>query len=290
MAELITAPVPTAIESDWTNLPGIGPNTYSGAGWGDIAKAAALWIGAPYLMGSGTLAGLGSGAAGSGTAGSGAGAAGAGAAGAGAAGAAGTVGAAGAAGAASSGLFSNPQLWMAGLGALGSAYSAEQQKDVAEAIAAGSQVKPWGNTGAMMDELLNDAWQQFKWGNFQFGPDPRIYNAYLDYGRKLGVPTGSFQRIDPDAGYGIEAYQRMLDLISGPAWAGRTQTNPAALAGVQDPWAAGILGGLGGYLGAGGTFGGGGGTAAPTMQAATGPTVMQAYESVVNPYFSYGGF
>lgn len=147
------------------------------------------------------------------------------------------------------------------------AYGARQQKKAAERAAKGGQVQPYGQTGEMMDALLNDAWQQFKWGNFQFGPDPNVYNAYLDYGKRLGVPTQSFQRIDPDAGYGFSAYQQMLDLIQGPAWRGATQTNPAALVGVQDPWVAGLMGGLGGYMGAGGTFGGGGGTAAPSASS-----------------------
>lgn len=147
----------------------------------------------------------------------------------------------------------------AAVGALAGAYGASEQKEAAEAAAAGGQMQPYGQTGEMMDALLNDAWQQFKWGNFQFGPDPNVYNAYLDYGKKLGVPTQGFQRIDPNAGYGINAYQQMLDFISGPAWRGATQTNPAAMVGVQDPWAAGIMGGLGGFLGAGGLGGGGGG-------------------------------
>lgn len=165
-------------------------------------------------------------------------------------------------------------------GAAASAYGAHEQGEAAEEAAKGGQVRPWGPTGAMMDELLNDAWQQFKWGNFQFGPDPNVYNAYLDWGgNKLGLDTSGFQRIDPNAGYGLEAYQRMLDFISGPAWAGRTQTNPSALMGVQDPWAAGLMGGLGGYAAAGG-FG----------QQAAQPTVTDAYQSVVDPYYWYGGY
>lgn len=175
----------------------------------------------------------------------------------------------------------------AAVGALAGAYGASEQKDAAKAAAAGGQVHPWGPTGDMMDELLNDAWQQFKWGNFQFGPDPNVYNAYLDYGKGLGVPTQGFQRIDPDAGYGFSAYQQMLDLIQGPAWRGATQTRPELMMGVQDPWVAGLMGGLGGYLGAGGTFGGGGGvSAAPTgMQIAA---VDPGYVPWNERYLNYG--
>lgn len=174
----------------------------------------------------------------------------------------------------------------AAVGALAGAYGASEQKKAAEAAASGGQVQPYGQTGEMMDALLNDAWQQFKWGNFQFGPDPNVYNAYLDWGGKaLGVPTQGFQRIDPDAGYGLSAYQQMLDFISGPAWRGATQTNPAALQGVQNPWVAGLMGGLGGYMGAGGTFGQGGVSQAPGgMQIAA---VDPGY-TPWNEYVNYG--
>lgn len=177
-----------------------------------------------------------------------------------------------------------------GMGVLGAgtaAYGAREQKKAAEAAAAGGQVQPYGQTGEMMDALLNDAWQQFKWGNFQFGPDPNVYNAYLDYGKKLGVPTQGFQRIDPDAGYGFSAYQQMLDFLSGPAWAGATQTNPAAMMGVQDPWVAGLMGGLGGFMGAGGFGGGGGISQAPSgMQIAAIPG--SGYVPWNETYLNYG--
>lgn len=152
-------------------------------------------------------------------------------------------------------------------GAATSAYGAHEQKKAAEAAAGGGQVNPWGNTGPMMDELLNDAWQQFKWGNFQFGPDPNVYNAYLDWGgNRLGIDTGGFQRIDPNAGYGPEAYAWMLDLIQGPAWRGATQSQPVAP--TTNPWVAGLMGGVYGY-GAGGGFGGG----ASAPSAVTSPSV-----------------
>lgn len=181
--------------------------------------------------------------------------------------------------------------WAVGAGLVSAAvgaYGAHEQKKAAEAAAAGGQVQPWGNTGAMMDELLNDAWQQFKWGNFQFGPDPSVYNAYLDWGgNQLGLDTSGFQRIDPGAGYGFDAYQQMLNFIQGPAWQGRSQTNPAAMVGVQDPWAAAVLGGLGGFAGAGGFGGGGGQSSVTANQAALGqlygqtgysPTYMNLYQ------------
>lgn len=170
------------------------------------------------------------------------------------------------------------------IGAGTAAYGARQQKKAAEAAAGGGQVQPWGQTGPMMDELLGDAWQQFKWGNLQFGPDPAVYNAYLDYGKRLGVPTGSFQRIDPDAGYGFSAYQQMLDLIQGPAWRGATQTQPVAP--TTNPWVAGLMGGLYGY-GAGGGFGGGGAVStAPTgMQIAA---IDPGYVPWNERYLNYG--
>lgn len=140
----------------------------------------------------------------------------------------------------------------AAIGAVGAGYGAYQNRQAAKDAAAGGQVQPYGQTGEMMDALLNDAWQQFKWGNFQFGPDPGVYNQYLDWGgNALGLNTSGIERLDPFAqGYGPEAYSWMLDLIQGPAWAGRTQTQPVAP--TQDPWVAGLLGGLGGYASAGG--------------------------------------
>lgn len=169
-------------------------------------------------------------------------------------------------------------------GAATSAYGASQQKKAAEAAAKGGQVQPYGQTGEMMDALLNDAWQQFKWGNFQFGPDPNVYNQWLDWGgNRLGLDTSGLQRIDPNAGYGFNAYQQMLDLIQGPAWQGRTVSQPVAP--TQNPWVAGLMGGLGGYA-AGGGFGGGGGVSnAPTgMQiAAVDPGFSPWYENYAAP-------
>lgn len=157
----------------------------------------------------------------------------------------------------------------AAIGAAGAGYGAHQNRQAAEAAAGGGQIQPYGQTGEMMDALLNDAWQQFKWGNFQFGPDPNVYNAYIDWGgNQLGLDTSGLQRIDPaQTGYGPEAYAWMLDLIQGPAWRGATQTQPVAP--TQDPWVAGLMGGLGGYSAAGG-FGGGGGGSIP---AVTSPSV-----------------
>lgn len=172
----------------------------------------------------------------------------------------------------------------AAVGALAGAYGASEQKEAAEAAAAGGQVKPWGRTAGWMDELLGDAYRQFKWGQFDFGPDPGVYNQYLDWGGKaLGVPTQGFQRIDPDAGYGLSAYQQMLDFISGPAWRGATQSQPVAP--TANPWVAGLMGGLGGYMGAGGTFGQGGVSQAPSgMQIAA---IDPGY-TPWNEYMNYG--
>lgn len=180
-------------------------------------------------------------------------------------------------------------------GAATSAYGASQQKKAAEAAAKGGQVQPYGQTGEMMDALLNDAWQQFKWGNFQFGPDPSVYNQWLDWGgNRLGLDTSGLQRIDPSqTGYGPEAYAWMLDLIQGPAWRGATTSQPVAP--TQNPWVAGLMGGLGGYTAAGGFGGGGsgGGGAVPAITG-SGPVtgVTQPTQTVtVNPQdIIYGAY
>lgn len=154
-------------------------------------------------------------------------------------------------------------LTTAGIAAAGTAYGAYQSKSAAEKAAKGGQVEPWGQTGEYMDQLLGDAMDAWNTNQFQFGPDPNVYNAYLGYGGKdLGLDLSGIQPIDPaQQGYGPEAYAWMLNLVQGPAWRGASQTNPSALMGVQNPWVAGLMGGLGGYA-AGGGFGGGGSSAA----------------------------
>lgn len=309
MAEFIQNPGYLNLGSDGTATNALSGGPYPGASWGDILTAAALWVGAPYLAGSGALAGLGAGGgAGAGAAGSGAaaagagtagaagaagagaaGAAGAGSAGAGAAGAAG-AGAAAAGGATASGLLSNPWVW-GGINALAGAYTADQQADVYEEMAKGKLYDP--QTAQYLAALQSDAMDAWNTGQFQFGPSPELYNQYLDWGGSaLGLDVSGIPRIDPAAaGYGPEAYGWMSQFLRGGATA---QPNPAALANVQNPWVAGLMGGLGGYASAGGF---GGGSAAPPpaapspqMQAATGPSVMDAYQSVVDPYFYYGGY
>jgi hypothetical protein len=134
----------------------------------------------------------------------------------------------------------------------GAAYAANQQKKAAEKAAKGSQVTPWGPTGPYMEQLLGGAMDKFNQGAFKFGPAPGVYNAYLNFARGTGAKLPKNLNITPKeerkSGYGPAAYEAMLNMMQGPAWAGASQTNPQAMMGVQDPWAAGIMAGLGGYI------------------------------------------
>lgn len=140
------------------------------------------------------------------------------------------------------------------------AYGARQQKKAAEEAAKGSQVTPWGPTGGYMEELLTGAMDKFRAGNFQFGPQPSIYNAYLGFGRgNLGLDIPKSANLDPaNYSYGPQAYQYMLDMMMGPGFSGASRSQPQYLMGAQDPWVSGILGGVGAYSSLYGMGGGGG--------------------------------
>lgn len=129
------------------------------------------------------------------------------------------------------------------------AYAANQQKSAAEEAAKGSKVTPWGPTGPYMTELLSGAMDKFRAGQFQFGPQPSIYNAYLGFGRgNLGLNIPKSANLDPaNYSYGPQAYQYMLDMMMGPGFQGASRTQPQYLMNAPDPWVSGILGGLGGY-------------------------------------------
>lgn len=159
------------------------------------------------------------------------------------------------------------------------AYAANQQKKAAEEAAKGSQVTPWGPTGPYMTELLTGAMERFRGGEFQFGPQPSIYNAYLGFGRdRLGLDIPMSANRDPSSySYGPQAYQYMLDMVMGPGFAGASRSQPQYLMQAQDPWVSGALGALGGYSSFYGMGGGGGyynpgttQTATPTFNPGTG--------------------
>ena len=141
----------------------------------------------------------------------------------------------------------------AGIGAAATAYGAYENRKAAEKAAKGSQVKPWGRTSGWMDKLLGDAYSRFNHGQFQFGPAPQAYDAYLNFGRNMGLDLGDLHsRPAGQAGYGPGAYEWMLNLVQGPAWAGASRTNPNALLGQPNPVVAGLMGGLGSYAALGG--------------------------------------
>ena len=151
----------------------------------------------------------------------------------------------------------------AGIGALGSAYGAKQAGD-----AANQSPQPWGPVAGPIADLTGDAYGAFQDGQFTFGPDPAIYNAYLGQGSKYGIDTSGFQQATP--GYGPAAYDWMMNYMMGPGTAFAKQPQ----APTQSPLVAGLMGGLGGYLGAGG------GQSAP---AAAAPTVVPAPPPGYNP-------
>lgn len=135
------------------------------------------------------------------------------------------------------------------LGAAGGFLSAREQRKAAERAARGSEVIPFGSTGPLLDQLLVDATRRFNQGQFRFGPDPRIFNSFLDFARGplgLNLPQSLNQLPQSVRGPGPGAFQFMTNLLQGPAFAGARQTNPAALIGAPDPFAAALLGGLGG--------------------------------------------
>lgn len=166
-------------------------------------------------------------------------------------------------------------------GAALGAYGARQGRKGAEAAARGSQAIPWGETGRYMDELLRGAMGRFEGGDFRFGPDPDIYNAYLGFGRGLGLnlPKGLNRTQQDVTGYGPGAYEWMLNLVQGPAWAGARRTNPSAMIGAPNMATGALSGALGGLTTAYGLGLGQQNTATPA----------QGYQSVTNPYYWYGG-